>query len=73
MASITSGSGNKYCARQLIDDGFIGKPMMGGLRCTSWGLYHEQLSYTGSVRFLRRQGQARCLILGAPEGWLLIF
>ena len=34
-------------ARQLIDDGYIGKPMMGRSSLhEGWNLYHEQLSYT---------------------------
>lgn len=34
-------------ARQLMDEGFIGKPMMGRSSLhEGWNLYHEQLSYT---------------------------
>jgi predicted dehydrogenase len=61
-------------ARQLIDDGFIGKPMMGRSSLhEGWGLYHEQLSYTRFREVPAEAGAGALFDLGAHRADLLIF
>ena len=61
-------------ARQLIDDGFIGKPMMGRSSLhEGWGLYHEQLSYTRFREVPAEAGAGALFDLGAHRADLLMF
>lgn len=61
-------------ARQLIDDGFIGKPMMGRSSLhEGWGLYHEQLSYTRFREIPEEAGAGALFDLGAHRADLLVF
>lgn len=61
-------------ARQLIDDGYIGKPMMGRSSLhEGWGLYHEQLSYTRFREVPAEAGAGALFDLGAHRADLLIF
>lgn len=61
-------------ARQLIDDGFIGKPMMGRSSLhEGWDLYHEQLSYTRFREIPEEAGAGALFDLGAHRADLLVF
>jgi predicted dehydrogenase len=61
-------------ARQLIDDGFIGKPMMGRSSLhEGWGLYHEQLSFTRFRATPNEAGAGALFDLGAHRADLLVY
>ena len=61
-------------ARQLIDDGFIGKPMMGRSSLhEGWGLYHEQLSFTRFREVPEEAGAGALFDLGAHRADLLVY
>jgi len=61
-------------ARKLIEDGFIGKPMMGRSSLhESWNLYHEQLSFTDFRAKPFEAGAGALFDLGAHRTDLLIF
>ncbi len=61
-------------ARQLIDDGYIGKPMMGRSSLhEGWGLYHEQLSYTRFREMPAEAGAGALFDLGAHRADLLVY
>jgi len=61
-------------ARQLIDDGFIGNPMMGRSSLhEGWGLYHEQLSFTKFREIPEEAGAGALFDLGAHRADLLVF
>ncbi len=61
-------------ARRLIEDGFIGQPMMGRSSLhESWGLYHEQLAFT-QFRSAPSEAAAGALFdLGAHRADLLTY
>ena len=61
-------------ARQLIDQGFIGAPMMGRSSLhESWKLYHEQLSFTRFREVPGEAGAGALFDLGAHRADLLIY
>ena len=61
-------------ARQLMDEGFIGKPMMGRSSLhEGWNLYHEQLSYTPFRSDPKLAGAGALFDLGAHRADLLMF
>lgn len=61
-------------ARQLIDDGFIGKPMMGRSSLhEGWGLYHEQLAFSRFREIPEEAGAGALFDLGAHRADLLVF
>jgi len=61
-------------ARQLIDDGFIGKPMMGRSSLhEGWGLYHEQLAFSKFRSNPFEAGAGALFDLGAHRADLLVF
>ncbi|MPM11151.1 scyllo-inositol 2-dehydrogenase (NAD(+)) [bioreactor metagenome] len=61
-------------ARKLIEDGFIGKPMMGRSSLhESWNLYHEQLSFTDFRAKPFEAGAGALFDLGAHRTDLLIY
>ena len=61
-------------ARQLIDDGYIGNPVMGRSSLhEGWGLYHEQLSFTRFRAAPNEAGAGALFDLGAHRADLLIF
>ena len=61
-------------ARQLIDDGFIGKPMMGRSSLhEGWGLYHEQLAFSRFREVPEEAGAGALFDLGAHRADLLVY
>ncbi len=61
-------------ARQLIDDGFIGQPMMGRSSLhEGWSLYHEQLSFTQFRADPDEAGAGALFDLGAHRADLLMY
>jgi len=61
-------------ARQLIADGYIGKPMMGRSSLhEGWGLYHEKLSFTNFRQIPSEAGAGALFDLGAHRVDLLVF
>ena len=61
-------------ARKLMDEGFIGKPMMGRSSLhEGWGLYHEKLSFTPFRSKPELAGAGALFDLGAHRADLLMF
>ena len=61
-------------ARDLIEKGYIGNPMMGRSSLhEGWGLYHEQLSFTRFREVPEMAGAGALFDLGAHRADLLMF
>ncbi len=61
-------------ARQLIEDGYIGKPVMGRSSLhEGWGLYHEQLAFTKFRAHPHEAGAGALFDLGAHRADLLVY